>query len=121
MITKKFGTPLVSFSDKVLLLALRIPPGRVTTYGALARAAGAGPLASQSITTILGKAWQRGEKHIPFHRIVYAGGRVWMDATHRKERLMLYRREHIVLDDHDRIVNFEEVVLDPDELRALPC
>lgn len=119
MIRKKFGKQAPSFSEKVCALALKIPRGRVTTYGALARAAGGGPMASQSITAILGKAYDRGEKHIPFHRIVYADGRVWMHEDYREKRTHIYRRERILLDDRDRILNFEEIVLDADDLHAL--
>jgi methylated-DNA-protein-cysteine methyltransferase-like protein len=117
MITKRFGKQQVSFSEKVLAYALRIPKGRVTTYGALARAAGGGAMASQSITTILGKAYTKGERRIPFHRIVYANGHIWTDETHRAKRMRLYKTEKIRIDDHDRIINFREVVLDVDELR----
>jgi len=119
MIKKKFGNPQTSFSEKVLALALRIPKGRVTTYGNLARAAGGGTMASQSITSILGKAYEKGEKGIPFHRIVYADGRVWMSDAYREKRMRLYRTEKIQLDERDRIVDFDTVVLDADELRRL--
>ncbi len=44
-----------SFSERVVEAALSIPPGRVSAYGRLARACGAGSMASQSITAILGK------------------------------------------------------------------
>ena len=99
------------FSERVVKLALSIPRGRVTTYGRLARAAGGGAMASQSITGILWRAEQRGVKGIPYHRIVYADGRVWMDAAHRSSRLALYKKEGIALDEKDRIVNFEKVLL----------
>ena len=74
------------FSERVVELALSIPKGRVTTYGRLARAAGGGAMASQSITSILWKAEQRGVKNIPYHRIVYADGRIWIDPKRREER-----------------------------------
>ena len=64
------------FSKRVYDLALSIPEGRVTTYGTIAKAAGGGAMASRSITNILSKA--PNPKAIPWHRIVYAGGRVWM-------------------------------------------
>lgn len=101
---------MVTFSERVLKIALSIPKGRVTTYGRIARAAGGGTMASQSITGILGKAWDRGEKNIPFHRIVYADGHIWIDAKHRTERLKLYKQEGIELDDKDRIKNFRTVL-----------
>src|SRR5688500_12688114 len=96
------------FSERVVALALAIPKGRVTTYGRLARAAGAGPMASQSVSGILWKAEQRGVKGIPWHRIVYAGGKVWMNEQCAKERLALYKKEGFKLDEKGRIVDFEE-------------
>ncbi len=101
---------MLTFSERVVKIALSIPSGRVTTYGRIARAAGAGPMASQSITGILAKAWDNGAKNIPLHRIVYADGHIWVDAKHRKERLRLYKQEGIVLDDKDRITNFRSIL-----------
>lgn len=103
--------PVVSFSQTVLRLALSIPAGRVTTYGRLARTAGAGPMAAQSITTILCRAEQSGARGIPWHRIVYSDGRVWLDEKHRKERLALYKKEGIRIDDDGKIVDFRKVLL----------
>ncbi len=108
MIKKKFGNQQKSFSEKVLKLVLSIPKGKVTTYGRIARAAHGGAMASQSITTILGKAWDNGEKNIPFHRIVYADGKVWIDDKHRKERLKKYKEEGIELDKNNRVVDFRD-------------
>lgn len=99
-----------TFSEKVVELALSIPKGRVTTYGRIAIAAGAGPMASQSITAILGKAWDAGEHKIPFHRIVYADGHVWVNSEYRKKRTELYKKEGIKLDKQDRIENFRDVL-----------
>lgn len=101
---------MLTFSERVVKIALSIPPGRVTTYGRIARAAGAGPMASQSITGILARAWDNGAKNIPFHRIVYADGHIWVDAKHRAKRLKLYQEEGILLDDKDRITNFRSIL-----------
>jgi methylated-DNA-protein-cysteine methyltransferase related protein len=101
---------MITFSERVIKIALSIPEGRVTTYGRIARAAGGGTMASQSITNILGKAWNKGEKNIPFHRIVYADGHIWVDAKHRKERMKLYKKEGIELDEKDRIKNFRSIL-----------
>ncbi len=100
-----------TFSERVVKLALCIPSGRVTTYGDIARACGGGPMASQSITGILGKAYDKGEKNIPFHRIVYSDGRVWMSPEYEKKRRALYRKEGIELDARDRIKNFPDIRL----------
>ena len=105
---KELPRGVLTFSERVVRLARSIPKGRVTTYGRLARAAGAGAMASQSITSILGKAWERGVKDIPWHRIVYADGHIWVNAAHRSERMRLYKQEGIKLDKHDRIVDFAD-------------
>lgn len=78
----------------------------MTTYGRIAIAAGGGAMSSQSITGILGKAYDAGIKDIPFHRIVYADGRVWMDESHRAKRLALYKKEKIEIDEKGRIRDF---------------
>ena len=103
---------MTTFSERVLKIALEIPKGMVTTYGHIARAAGAGPMAAQSITSILDKASKNGVKNIPFHRIVYADGRIWVNPKHRKERLALYKKEGIQIDAKDRIVNFRDVLME---------
>ena len=96
-----------TFSERVLELALSIPKGKVATYGAIARAAGGGSIAAQSITGILGKAWDKGNHQIPFHRIVYSDGRIWVNEQYRAERLALYKKEKIEV-EHDRIVDFRD-------------
>ena len=101
-----------TFSERVLKIAFSIPKGRVTTYGRIACAAGGGSMASQSITSILGKAYANGETSIPFHRIVYADGHIWVDAKHRKTRMKLYKQEGILLDRKDRITNFRDILLE---------
>ena len=102
------------FSQRVYELALSIPEGRVTTYGAIANAAGGGSMAARSISSILGKA--PNPKAIPWHRIVYAGGRVWMSPEYEKIRNKLYTREGIKLSDKGYIVDFEEIFYDFSEL-----
>ena len=103
---------MITFSERVVKIALSIPKGRVTTYGRIARAAGGGNMASQSIISILSKAYNKGEKSIPFHRIVYADGRIWINAKHRKERLQLYKKEGVIVDEKNRIKNFREALLE---------
>jgi methylated-DNA-protein-cysteine methyltransferase-like protein len=102
---------MTEFSEKVVRAAKSVPKGRVTTYGRIARACGGGTMASQSITSILAKAWDKGDKTIPFHRIVYADGRIWIDNKHRKERMALYKKEGIEV-KNDRIVNFHDILFE---------
>lgn len=107
-----------SFSERVVEIALSIPKGRVTTYGRVARAAGAGGMASQSITGILAKAHlpaQAGQEKgfvIPFHRIVYANGSVWTNEQHHTKRMKLYKEEGIEVDKNGKIKNFKEILLE---------
>lgn len=99
-----------TFSSRVLELALQIPEGRVTTYGALARAAGGGAMASRSITSILAKF--PNQRAIPWHRIVYAGGKVWLTPECEDGRRELYELEGMIVNQKGRIVNFDEVFYD---------
>jgi alkylated DNA nucleotide flippase Atl1 len=104
--TKNLGP---TFSERVVRLVLSIPPGRVSTYGDIARACGAGPMAAQSITSILGKAYQHGEHSIPFHRIVYSNGRIWSNAEYKEKRLKLYHKEGIEIDKKGYIKHFPQI------------
>jgi methylated-DNA-protein-cysteine methyltransferase-like protein len=99
-----------SFSHMVWELAVSVPPGRVTTYGAIAKAAGGGTMAARSISNILSKA--PNQKAIPWHRIVYAGGKVWLPDGHKTTRLRLYKKEGITVTSRGYIDNFEEVLYD---------
>ena len=100
----------MKFSERVTELALLIPEGEVTTYGDLARAAGGGALASRSIASILSKYPNQGA--IPWHRIVYAGGKVWLTDSCEQKRRALYKKEGIEVNEKGRILNFEEIRCD---------
>lgn len=113
MLAKVSSHGTKTFSQRVVEAARIIPKGKVTTYGAITRACGAGPMASQSITAILGKAYDSGIKDIPFHRIVYAGGKVWMNDEYRAKRLKLYKEEGIEIDEKTgRIKNFRDILFE---------
>src|ERR1043166_4467799 len=95
-----------TFGERVVALSLRIPKGRVTTYKILSRKAGGGGQSHRSVTAILGKAWENGEHRIPWHRIVYSDGSVWISPSNKKKRLALYKKEKIQLNKRNRIINF---------------
>ncbi len=101
-----------TFSQRVLECALAIPKGRVTTYGLIARAAGGGPMAAQSITHILSKAYNNGETRIPFHRIVYSNGKIWTHSKYNAERKKLYQQEGITLNEKNIIANFQDILFE---------
>jgi len=96
------------FSKRVIELALSIPPGRVTTYGLLAVAAGGHPILAQMVTSILGKSDKRDQ--VPWHRIVYSSGKIWTDPKVDKIRKKLYKAEGIKLDKNNKIIDFEKLV-----------
>lgn len=96
------------FTQNVWRLAQSIPPGRVTTYALLAGSAGGHPMLSRMITSILSKC--PDQESIPYHRIVYSNGRVWLSPKSKSTRLKLYRREGIELDNNNRIIDFDNLV-----------
>lgn len=100
--------PPSPFMKKVWELALSIPSGKVTTYGLLTISAGGHPMMAQMITHILGKC--PNEKDIPYHRIVYANGRVWLNDKYRKDRLRKYKEEGIIIDKKGKITNFSDII-----------
>lgn len=97
-----------TFGERVLEAAMSIPVGKVTTYGRIAIVAGGGAMASRSVTGILGKAYMAGHKSIPFHRIVYANGKAWFDDSHRAERMKLYKKEGIGVDEKGFIKDLQD-------------
>jgi len=58
------------FTRRVLAIVRRVPVGRVTTYGAVARLAGK-PRAARAVGNIMRDARQPG---VPYHRVVAANG-----------------------------------------------
>jgi len=60
------------FEKKVLTIVSRIPPGRVTTYGEVARMAGQ-PRAARAVGNIMRTSDRPG---LPYHRVIAAGGRL---------------------------------------------
>lgn len=63
---------MTPFERKVLTVVSRIPVGRVTTYGEVARLAGR-PGAARAVGNILRQADGPG---LPYHRVIAAGGRL---------------------------------------------
>lgn len=98
------------FSKRVIDIARAIPKGRVTTYGIIAERAQGGKMAARSITAILGKAYESGITDIPFHRIVYSGGKVWTNTEYDAKRKKLYKQEGIEIDEKGYVKNFRDVL-----------
>ena len=104
-----------TFSQRLCELALAIPAGRVATYGSLAKAAGGGGQAARSVGSILSK--YPNQAAIPWHRIVYAGGKVWLTDECEATRRELFALEGIYVNQKGYIQDFDEVLFDFNELR----
>ncbi|HUL72965.1 MAG TPA: MGMT family protein [Vicinamibacterales bacterium] len=63
---------MTPFTRRVLAVLGRIPPGRVATYGDVARLAGR-PGAGRAVGNIMRTA---NVPHLPYYRVVAAGGRL---------------------------------------------
>ena len=61
---------MTPFERRVLTVVSRIPVGRVTTYGDVARMAGR-PRAARAVGNIMRQADRPG---LPYHRVIGAGG-----------------------------------------------
>lgn len=62
----------MTFSRRVIAVVCRIPPGRIATYGDVARLAGR-PRAARAVGNVM-RACNRPD--VPCHRVVAAGGRL---------------------------------------------
>lgn len=61
-----------AFGRRVIAVVKRVPVGRVTTYGEVARLAGR-PRAARAVGNVLREARVPG---VPYHRVIAAGGRL---------------------------------------------
>ncbi len=62
----------IDFKTRVLSVVRRIPPGRVATYGDVAKMAGK-PRAARAVGNIMRDC---GRADVPCHRVIAAGGRL---------------------------------------------
>jgi O-6-methylguanine DNA methyltransferase len=72
MMTTRTKTAPDLFSRRVLTIVRRIPPGRVATYGDIARLAGR-PRAFRAVGNVMRGCREEG---VPCHRVIAAGGRL---------------------------------------------
>ena len=94
---------MTAFERKVLLIVSRIPPGRVTTYGDVARMAGK-PRAARAVGNLMRTADRPG---LPYHRVVAAGGRQggYSSLSHKRS---LHSAEGLTVTP-GRVVGFSRV------------
>jgi|WetSurMetagenome_2_1015567.scaffolds.fasta_scaffold48750_2 deoxyribonuclease V len=94
---------------KIFELAVQIPPGRVSTYGAIARALG-DQAASRAVGRVLSADRDRPFK-VPCHRVIYSDGRTgWYTGMGRGEakKQELLRAEGVSISE-GKVLDFENV------------
>ena len=94
---------MTAFERKVLLIVSRIPPGRVTTYGDVARMAGK-PRAARAVGNLMRTADRPG---LPYHRVVAAGGHLGGYSSSSLKRSLLSAEGLTVT--QGRVVGFSRV------------
>jgi methylated-DNA-[protein]-cysteine S-methyltransferase len=93
-------------------LLLKIPAGKVSTYGDLAKALG-NPLASRLVGRILGR--NPNPIKVPCHRVVMSDGKIggYFYGSDRKKELL--KKEGISFTD-ENVDDFMEIRIQTDEL-----
>jgi methylated-DNA-[protein]-cysteine S-methyltransferase len=91
------------FQQRVLAVVRHIPPGRVSTYGDVAAAAGK-PRAARAVGNIMRDCRINA---VPCHRVVAAGGRLGGYGGSEGLKRSLLRAEGLFV-TNDRIRNFHE-------------
>ena len=93
----------MDFGRKVLELTGRIPPGRVTTYGEIARALG-----DAGSSRAVGNALHRNPRPVetPCHRVVKSDGSLGGYSRGVSEKIKLLQKEGIQI-KNDRILDFK--------------
>ena len=94
---------MTPFERKVLTLVSRIPVGRVTTYGDVARLAGR-PGAARAVGNILREADRPG---LPYHRVIAANGKLGGYSNLAMKRSLLAAEGLTVAPG--RVVGFSQV------------
>lgn len=92
---------MTNFTSAVLRVVSRIPPGKVLTYGDVARLAGRRG-AARAVGTIMRTAGRPG---LPYHRVIAAGGRIGGYGSAPQLKVSLLEAEGLTV-RRGRVVNF---------------
>ena len=93
-----------AFTRRVLTIVRRIPVGRVTTYGDVARLAGK-PRAARAVGNIMRQARAPG---LPYHRVIAAGGHLGGYGGNSGLKRSLLAAEGLIV-TRTRVRHFEKV------------
>ena len=104
-----------SFFTKVFQVCQQIPRGRVTSYGAIAKAIGS-PQSARMVGWAMNKSFTYGEE-IPAHRVLNRMGMLTGKKAFGNPNLMqqLLEQEGIPV-KNDQVQNFEKYFWDPNEI-----
>ena len=91
------------FKDQVFEIINMIPEGRVTTYGAIAKAVGY-PNHSRHV----GRAMGNCPKDVPAHRVISSSGKLSVPSF--RERL---ENENVVVQENGQIKDFKKLFWNP--------
>ena len=95
---------LTKFEKVVLEVLRRVPRGRVTTYGELARAVG-GSGAARAVGNAMRKnPWA---PRVPCHRVIKSGGGLGGYARGVKKKAEMIKQEGVVV-KNNRVVDFRK-------------
>ena len=102
------------FFDQVYEVVKKIPYGRVTSYGAIARFIGS-PQAARMVGWALNKSFTQKE-FIPAHRVVNRNGILSGKNHFQQAGLMqeLLENENVIV-ENDKIKNFKQLFWDPNK------
>lgn len=85
------------YTKRVIQMIQSIPPGRVMTYGGIAKAAG-NPKGARQVSWLLHSMSQK--YHLPWHRVINAQGRISLTGSEQQEMLEV---EGVIFDENDRV------------------
>jgi len=100
------------FNKLVFDIARAIPKGRVTSYGAIAKALGKGNL-SRMVGRAMGLV-DGVKPAVPFQRVVNSQGQLTGDPRGIANRKKLLEKEGVEV-KNDKVVNFRHIFWDPSE------
>ena len=106
IVVKKFGKPMMSFTERVLEVVKNIPKGEVLSYGEVAKRSGAYG-AARAVGSIMSG---NQDKNIPCHRVVKADGKIgYYNGLRTKTagtiaKIKLLKKEGVKFDKNEKII-----------------
>lgn len=99
----------MNFTDSVLCIVRKIPEGKVTTYGEIAKALG-----GKKFARAVGNALNRNPyiEKIPCHRVIRSDGSLGGYRNGIREKIRLLEKEGIKI-RNKKILDFEKVIFKP--------